>query len=93
MTTSITEGGQALFQQRKPLDMLDSYQVELAHELLDEQGQLIDWLIGFAFDTLGARALDLRVVPSEPLHPIPYRQVGASARSVASRPGIYSTQA
>ena len=65
MVTSIQEGraAQVRFQQHIPLDMLNSYRIELAQELLDEQGQLIDWLIGFVFDTLGARALDLRVVP------------------------------
>jgi hypothetical protein len=46
-------------------DMLQDYRVELAQDLLDEQGQLIDWLIGFAFDTLGTRVLGLRVVASE----------------------------
>jgi hypothetical protein len=67
MLTSITEGraAQAALFQHAPLDTLLSYRVELARDLFDEQGQLIDWLIGFAFDTLGARALDLRVVPSE----------------------------
>jgi hypothetical protein len=83
MVTSIREGraAQVRFQQHIPLDMLNSYRVELGQELLDEQGQLIDWLIGFVFDTLGARSLDLRVVPSEQIHPAAYYQVllGASA--------------
>jgi hypothetical protein len=57
--------GQVSSQQHISLDLLQNYRVELVHELLDEQGQLIDWLIGFAFDTLGTRVLDLRVVPSE----------------------------
>ena len=34
---------------------------ELSNDLLDEEGTLIDQLVGFAFDTLGARALDVRV--------------------------------
>jgi hypothetical protein len=34
---------------------------ELSNDLLDEECTLIDRLIGFAFDTLGARALDVRV--------------------------------
>ena len=83
MMTSITAGQatQIPFQQHIPLDMLNSYRVELAQDLLDEQGQLIDWLIGFAFDTLGTRVLDLRVVPSEQIHPAAHYQVlaGASA--------------
>ena len=67
MATLTTEGqaAQAQFQQHVSLDLLQSYRVELAQDLLDEQGQLIDWLIGFAFDTLGTRVLDLRVVPAE----------------------------
>ena len=67
MVTSITEGraAQVPFPQHFRLGLLNSYRVELAQDLLDEQGQLIDWLIGFAFDTLQTRVLDLRVVPSE----------------------------
>ena len=67
MVMSITEEREALVssQQQIALDMLPSYRVELAQDVLDEQGQLLDWLIGFAFDTLGTRVLDLRVVPSE----------------------------
>jgi hypothetical protein len=41
---------------------LQSYRVELAQDLLDEHGQLLDWVIGYAFDTLDARHLDLRIV-------------------------------
>lgn len=40
-----------------------SYHVELPLDALDEQGQLLDWVIGFAFDTLDARCLDVRIVP------------------------------
>jgi hypothetical protein len=71
MVTSLMEGraAQVPSQQHMPLDMLNSYRVELAQDLLDEQGQLIDWLIGFAFETLGTRVLDLRVVPPEQIHP------------------------
>ena len=39
-----------------------TYRVELPLELLDEQGQLLDWVIGYAFDTLDAHHLDLRIV-------------------------------
>jgi hypothetical protein len=42
-----------------------SYQVEVAAELLDEESNLIEWLIDFAFGTLGARHLDVRVWPYE----------------------------
>jgi hypothetical protein len=66
MVTSTTADWQAQIpSQHVRLDMLQGYQVELAQHLLDEQGQLIDWLIDFAFDALGARVLDLRVVPSD----------------------------
>jgi hypothetical protein len=57
-------------QQHIRRELGQSYRVELAQDLLDEQGQLLDWLIGFAFDTLGTRVLDLRVVPAEYLHTI-----------------------
>lgn len=43
---------------------LNSYQVDLPLDALDEQGQLLDWVIGFAFDTLDARHLDVRIVPA-----------------------------
>jgi hypothetical protein len=73
MVTSIMEmegrAAQVPFQLHIPLDMLNNYRVELAQELLDEEGQLIDWLIAFAFDALGTHVLDLRVVPSEQIHP------------------------
>jgi hypothetical protein len=41
------------------------YRVDVSADLLDEQGSVIDWLIGFAFDTLGASHLDVRVHPTE----------------------------
>jgi hypothetical protein len=44
----------------------ESYHAELSSDLLDPYGQLIDRVIGFAFDTLGASRLDLRVTPSSP---------------------------
>ena len=39
-----------------------SYRVALPHEELDEHGQVLDWVIGFALDELGAQHLDLRIV-------------------------------
>jgi hypothetical protein len=47
--------------------MPESYHAELSSDLLDTQGQLIDRVISFAFDTLGASRLDLRVTPSSRL--------------------------
>jgi hypothetical protein len=44
---------------------LGSYQAELTSDLLDEQGQLLDEVIAFAFETLGVRHLDVRVVPAD----------------------------
>jgi hypothetical protein len=83
MVTLITQGRAAPvpFTQQVSLDGSHSYRVELSQDLLDEQGQVIDWLIGFAFDTLGTRVFDLRVVPSEQIHPAARYQVlaGASA--------------
>jgi hypothetical protein len=44
------------------LTALQSYRVELTQDLLDEQGQLLDWVIGYAFETLEAQHLDLRII-------------------------------
>ena len=77
-STMESRTAQVRIQQPNRLDLRDSYRVELAQDLLDEQGQLIDWLIGFAFDTLGTRVLDLRVVPSEQSHCVAHF-AGASA--------------
>ena len=44
-----------------------SYHAELSSDLLDTHGQLIDRVISFAFDTLGASRIDLRVTPSSRL--------------------------
>jgi hypothetical protein len=41
-----------------------SYHAELSSDLLDPHGQLIDMVINFAFETLGASRIDLRVTPS-----------------------------
>ena len=45
---------------------LGSYHAELTSDLLDEHGQLLDEVIAFAFETLGVRHLDVRVVPTDP---------------------------
>lgn len=45
-----------------PHAALGRYRVELPEQLLDDQGEIVDWLIGFAFDTLAANHLDLRIV-------------------------------
>ncbi|HEU5097481.1 MAG TPA: hypothetical protein VFU22_00445 [Roseiflexaceae bacterium] len=42
-----------------------SYRVDLPAELLDEQNSLIERIISFAFDTLGARQLNVRVREAE----------------------------
>lgn len=41
--------------------LASSYRAELCCPMLDDDGTLIDWLIGYAFDTLGASRLELRV--------------------------------
>ena len=43
------------------------YHAELPSDLLDEQGQLIDRLIDFVFETLEISHLDLRVGPPDRL--------------------------
>ena len=45
-----------------PLAALQSYRVELPLDLLDEDGNTLDWLIGFTLDTLDAHHLDLHIV-------------------------------
>ena len=40
-----------------------SYHAELSSDLLDPNGELIDQVISFAFETLGANHFDLRVTP------------------------------
>jgi hypothetical protein len=46
---------------------LRSYRVEVPSDVLDEAGEMIDWLITYTFDTLGARHLELRVKPDAAL--------------------------
>jgi hypothetical protein len=46
----------------------DIYRVELSQERLDEDDQVIERLISFAFDTLGMQAIDIRIVPSATTH-------------------------
>ena len=43
----------------------DSYYAQVPADLLDEQGRLIEHIISFAFDTLGARQLKMRVRDAE----------------------------
>ncbi len=64
MATSIPGSNQSSIQIEPagPLAALRSYRVELPLDLLDEQGNTLDWVIGFAFDTLDAHHLDLRIV-------------------------------
>ena len=42
-----------------------TYRFEIPVEMLDEQSSVIDRIIAFAFDTLGARRVDLRVREQE----------------------------
>ena len=42
-----------------------SYYAEVKAAQLDEQSSIIDGLIGLAFETLGARHLDLRIVEAQ----------------------------
>ena len=42
-----------------------TYYAQLPAQLLDEQSSLIDRIIDFAFDTLGARRLEVRVREAE----------------------------
>jgi hypothetical protein len=60
--------GSLLKEQRKlrqPRPAKSTYRAEIPAALLDEQSSLIERIINFAFDTLGARNVDLRVRESE----------------------------
>lgn len=46
-------------------DRQPSYYAELPASVLDEQSSVIDRIISFAFDTIGARNLKLRVRDTE----------------------------
>jgi hypothetical protein len=48
-----------------PRVSLSCYRTQLSEDLLDEQGEVLDHLISFAFDTLGVRVLDVRVVAAD----------------------------
>ena len=64
MATSMPGRHQSSIQREPacPLAALRSYRVELPLDLLDEDGNTLDWLIGFTLDTLDAHHLDLRIV-------------------------------
>jgi hypothetical protein len=49
----------------RPTPRQPSYRAEIPAALLDEQSSLIERIINFAFDTLGARHVDVRVRESE----------------------------
>jgi hypothetical protein len=57
------------FRELPPAQLLQraerSYYVEVKAAQLDEQSGIIDRLIGLAFETLGARHLDLRIVDAQ----------------------------
>ena len=60
--------GSLIKEPRKPRQnqlVSPSYCVEFPAALLDEQNSLIDRIISFAFDTLGAQRLDVRVREAE----------------------------
>ena len=62
---AVTPGMQqhlALAEQAALPASLQSYTVVLPLDALDDQGDLLDWVIDFAFDTLDARRLDLRII-------------------------------
>ena len=46
-------------------DMLSNYHIELSSDMLDEQGNVLDYVICFAFNTLRVRVLDIRVVQAK----------------------------
>jgi hypothetical protein len=59
--TSVGEAVLARFDQAAAPRAPRCCRAELSSNLLDEEGALIDRLIDFAFDTVGAQTLDMRV--------------------------------
>jgi hypothetical protein len=57
-------GGAPRFQWRAQ----PSYSAEVPPEALDEQSELVEQVMQFAFDTLGVHHLDVRVLTAEPDH-------------------------
>jgi hypothetical protein len=62
---AVRDGGLARSGSSAIVEQAVGCRAELSSELLDEQGRMLDDLIGFAFDILGACYLDVRVVPTE----------------------------
>ena len=58
---SVSESNRMLSGRAASAEILRRCQAELSNDLLDEEGALLGRLIDFAFDTLGAQALDVRV--------------------------------
>ncbi len=52
-------------QRQLPKEKKPAYYAELPAHLLDEQSSVIDRIISFAFDTLGALRLEVRVREAE----------------------------
>ena len=49
---------------------------EVSDDLLDTEGWLIDWLLGFTLDTLGEKHVEIRVLPALPGRPVMALSVG-----------------
>jgi hypothetical protein len=64
LITLHSNGGATRFQWRAQR----SYSAEVPPGALDEQSRLIEQVMQFAFDTLGARHLDVHVRAAEPEH-------------------------
>jgi hypothetical protein len=61
--------GEGSPEQERHTDLLRSYRAELPADVLDLQGELLDRVIGYAFDTLNASQLTLQVtVDALPSH-------------------------
>ena len=63
-------GHRRLFKDQRP-----SYYAAVPAHLLDEQSNLIDRLIDFAFDTLGALHLEVRVYDSSERHSLNQHEI------------------
>jgi hypothetical protein len=76
------DAGSTPLGQYVPADMLRSYRAELSSDVLDEQGEVLEHLISFAFETLNVQVLDVRVVPAKDRPPVTREESIQSAHAM-----------
>ena len=64
-TTLPTEGLEPVERSDTPLAQR-RHRAEVSDALLDAQGHMIDWLVGFTLGTLDGQHVEIRVLPAQP---------------------------